>query len=108
MMEKFHFVNTVGMRSTIYQYVYPLFGLMTECQYDLCKRDFFMEIVERWLTEQRYLGGDDDEPSMADFMLYSVWTGNNWVWNDATFGEGRLPWRMKDAIPKYEHPEPPG
>lgn len=32
----------------MYQYVYPLMGLMTECQYDLCKRDFALDQVEAW------------------------------------------------------------
>jgi len=95
-MEKATFISDVVYRATMYQYVYPLMGLMTECQYDACKRDFSLQIVEDWAKEgSPYFMGT--EPSFADFYWYSLWLGNNWVQND----DFDLPWRHMDVIEKY-------
>jgi len=97
MMQKFFFVSTTVYRATMYQYVYPTMGLMSECQYDICKRDFSLGIVEDWAKAgSPYFEGA--EPSWADFFFYSLWQGNNWVGND-DFKD--LPWRHKDVIDKY-------
>jgi len=97
MMQKYFFMSTVVYRSTMYQYVYPVMGLMSECQYDICKRDFSLDIVEQWANKgSPYFQGT--EPSWADFYFHSLWMGNNWVGNDDFKG---LPWRHKDVIDKY-------
>jgi len=96
MMQKYFFINGVVYRSTMYQYVYPLFGLMTECQYDICKRDFSLDIVEDWAKAGTpYFEGT--EPSWADFFWYSLWLGNNW----AAIDDIKVPWKHMDVIDKY-------
>lgn len=96
MMQKYFFISTVVYRATMYQYVYPLFGLMSECQYDVCKRDFSLGIVEDWAKAgSPYFEGK--EPTFADFFLFSLWMGNNWVQND----DFDLPWKHKDVIDEY-------
>jgi len=96
MMQKYFFINNVVYRSTMFQFVYPLIGLMTECQYDLCKRDFSLTVVEDWAKAGTpYFQGA--EPSWADFFWYSLWLGNNWAAND----DINAPWKHKDVIDKY-------
>jgi hypothetical protein len=86
----------VCYRATMYQYVYPLIGLMTECQYDLCKRDDCLKMVETWAAAGKpYFEGEN--PSLADFYWYNLWLGNNWTQMD----EIKVPWKHKDVIAKY-------
>ena len=96
-MEKVAFISNVCYRATMYQYVYPTMGLMTECQYDICKRDFSLDIVEGWAKENDgpYFCGAN--PSLADLYWVNLWLGNNWVMND----DFELPWKHKDVIDKY-------
>lgn len=97
-MEKFNHIQSTCYRATMYQYVYPLMGLMTECQYDLCKRDFALGIVEDWAkgSPGTFLTGEN--PTVADFVLASLFCGNNWVQDEAFKG---LPWRHCDVIDQY-------
>jgi len=98
MMQKTTFICNVAYRATMYQYVYPTLGLMSECQYDICKRDFALQTVEDWAAQkagQPYFEGE--KPSLADFYWYNLWLGNNWVAND----DFKLPWKHKDVIDKY-------
>lgn len=97
-MEKFHFINVVAYRATMYQYVYPTMGLMSECQYDLCKRDFALDTIEAWCKESSGQFMCGDAPCVASYVLASLYVGNCWV-QDAKF-EG-LPWRHCDVIEKY-------
>jgi len=70
-MEKMHFINSVVYRATVYQYAYPCMGLMSECQYDLCKRDFALKQVETWCSESGdYLAGSS--MSVADLYLAAL------------------------------------
>lgn len=95
--EKVAFVLGATYRATMYQYVYPTMGLMTECQYDICKRDFCLDQIEAWATENAgpYFCGA--EPSLADLYWVNLWLGNNWVAIDDIV----LPWKHKDVIEKY-------
>ena len=77
--EIFAFINGVVYRSTMYQYVYPTMGLMTECQYDLCKRDFALDQVESWAKLHAGPFFFGDSPTIADLVWASLWLGNNWV-----------------------------
>jgi len=96
MMQKYFFISTVVYRATMYQYVYPLMGLMSECQYDICKRDFSLGIVEDWAKAgSPFFEGS--EPSWADFFFFSLWMGNNWAQND----DIKAPWKHKDVIDQY-------
>lgn len=100
-MEKLHFISGTAYRATQYQYVYPLFGsgLMTECQYDICKRDFSLNIIEDWAKDETsgaFFEGA--QVTFADFFFYSLWMGNNWVQGEQ-FKE--LPWRHCDVIDKF-------
>lgn len=98
-LSKAAFIMNVAYRATMYQYVYPLMGLMSECQYDLCKRDFALDTIEAWgaASEGNFLTGS--EATLADLYWYNLWLGNNWVANDEPFAS--LPWRHKDVIDKY-------
>jgi glutathione S-transferase len=95
--EILNFVMGVLYRSTMYQFVYPCMGLMTECQYDLCKRDFALGVVEDWAkaNEGDFFFGN--APTVADFALASLFLGNQWVQDDAF----ELPWKHKDQRAKY-------
>jgi glutathione S-transferase len=95
--EKVAFILNPTYRATMYQYVYPMMGLMTECQYDICKRDFCLNQVEAWAKakEGPYFFGA--EPSLADLYWLNLWLGNNWVAAD----DFDLPWRHKDVIGKF-------
>lgn len=96
MFQKTAFINNTTYRATMYQYVYPTMGLMTECQYDICKRDFALQVVEDWAALGKpYFEGEN--PSLADFYWYNLWLSNNWVAPD----EIKLPWKHKDVIDKY-------
>jgi glutathione S-transferase len=96
--EKVSFIMGVCYRSTMYQYVYPTMGLMTECQYDACKRDFCLDIVEGWAkaSESKFFG---EAVSYADLCWYSLWLGNNWI--KTAPGLEALPWTHAGAIDKY-------
>lgn len=99
MNEKVAFVMGVCYRATMYQYVYPSMGLMSECQYDACKRDFALDVVEGWAKSSGgdFLGGESI--SLADCCWYSLWLGNNWV--KTIEGKDKLPWTHEGAMEKY-------
>jgi len=96
-LEKANILKDTLYRATMYQYVYPMFfGLMTECQYDLCKRDFCLEIVEEWCKDGIYLGAA--EPSISDFYLVSLHMGM--MWNHKP--EFKRKWEWEKVLPsKY-------
>jgi glutathione S-transferase len=96
--EKVAFIMNVAYRSTMYQYVYPTMGLMSECQYDACKRDFALDVVEGWAkaNSSKFF---DAEVTLADLCWYSLWLGNNWV--KTAEGMDKLPWKHADVIDKY-------
>jgi len=98
-MEKTQFINGVLYRSTAYQYIYPLIGLMTECQYDISKRDFAMEIVDKWCADSgsAFLSGKD-KPGYADFALAAIHGTNCWT-RDESFNVA-IKWE-RDLLPKY-------
>jgi len=96
-MEKYHFINSVVYRATVYQYVYPLVGLMTECQYDLCKRDFSLKVLEDWVQSSPYFGGN--ELCVADLALVSLHLNCLWTM-DPKFDELPIKWE-RDLLPKY-------
>jgi len=95
--EIFSFIYTTGYRATMYQYVYPCFGLMTECQYDLCKRDFFLDELEKFASLHSGPFFFGIEPTFADFAWASLVTGNGWV-DEPEF---EIPWKLKNVLPKY-------
>mmetsp|Transcript_25682 Transcript_25682/g.59201 ORF Transcript_25682/g.59201 Transcript_25682/m.59201 type:complete len:292 (+) Transcript_25682:41-916(+) len=95
--EKVAFIMSTMYRATMYQNIYPLMGLMTECQYDICKRDFTFSICEDWASKGKGMGGA--EVTMADLAYYCVHMGNSWVDDDETFSH--LPWRLKNVKSKY-------
>lgn len=99
MNEKVAFITNVAYRSTLAQYVYPTMGLMTECQYDICKRDFALDIIENWAKNS---GGDfllGESVTLADLAWYSLWLGNNWIKNME--GKDKLPWTHEGVADKY-------
>jgi len=96
-MEKVNFISIVLYRATMYQYCYPLMGLMSECQYDLCKRDFALDVVEAWCKEGADIGGSS--PTLADFWLASLHMGNCWT-SDTSFDALPVKWE-RDLLPKY-------
>jgi len=98
-MQKYHFINSVLYRSTVYQYVYPMMGLMTECQYDLCKRDFALNIVNEWCQSSAYLGGG--EPCVADLALVSLHLNCLWTSNEK-FDALPIKWE-RDLLPRYSN-----
>lgn len=98
--EKVAFIMGVVYRATMYQYVYPTMGLMSECQYDACKRDFALDTVEAWAKEvadSNFLCGP--EVSLADLCWYSLWQGNNWSKNAE--GMDKVPWKHWEVINNY-------
>lgn len=99
MNEKVSFVMGVCYRATMYQYVYPAMGLMSECQYDACKRDFALDIVEGWAKSSSgdFLTGESI--TLVDCCWYSLWLGNNWI--KKIEGKDKLPWTHEGAIEKY-------
>lgn len=101
--EKCAYITNTAHRATTFQYVYPALGKMSECQYDLCKRDFCLDIVESWAKESREPGSFQvGGLSLAELCWYSLWLANSMVSNDEKF-EGRLPWRHCEVVENYAH-----
>eukprot|EP00041_Stephanoeca_diplocostata_P005574 m.64366 g.64366 ORF g.64366 m.64366 type:complete len:297 (-) comp15876_c0_seq1:199-1089(-) len=97
--EKVNYISDVVYRATMYQYVYPLMGLMTECQYDLCKRDFALDQVEGWASKNAGDFFEGEAVSLADIHMYSLFLGNSCTSDDKF--KGKLPWRHCDVLDKY-------
>jgi len=72
-------------------------GLMSECQYDLCKRDFALKIVDDWSESSAYLGGE--ELCVADLALVSLHVNCLWT-KDEKFNALPIKWE-RDLLPKY-------
>ena len=98
-MEVFNFIYTVCYRATMYQYVYPAMGLMSECQYDICKRDFALDQVEAWAKAVPGPFFFGNWPTLADFTWASLFLGNSWT-KDEHF---KMEWKHSEVIAKYPH-----
>jgi len=93
--EKYHFVHSVLERATLYQYVLPLMGMMSECQYDLCKRDFALNMVEGWCSKGKFVCGDT--LSFVDLDLLSVHQTNMFNQHESF----DVPWKWAEKLPNY-------